>query len=60
MIKQETHFAVQVEEVKCEETHANLDVLDFDILPLPPAQLLEGHQLASCTVNSNSFSIEHE
>ena len=55
-----THLAVQVEEIKRKQADADLDVLDLDVLALPPAELLEWHQLARRAVNSYRLRIEHE
>lgn len=55
-----TYLSVQVQEIKGKQTDANLNILNLDIFALPPAQLLERHQLPSCPVNSYSLCIEHK
>lgn len=55
-----THFAVQVEQVEREQTDADLDVLDLDILPFPSAQFLERKQLRSVLVDGHSLGVKYE
>ena len=55
-----THLAVQVEEIKRKQADADLDVLDLDVLALPPAELLEGKQLRRVLVDGHRLGVEHE
>jgi hypothetical protein len=38
-----TDLAIQVDEIEGEEADADLNVLDFNIFPLPLAEFLEWH-----------------
>ncbi len=58
--RRRSHLAVQIEKIECKEADPNLYIFHFDILPLPFAEFLEGHELFSITVNGNCFSIEYE
>lgn len=55
-----THLSVEIEQVKTEQTHPDLDVLDFDVLAFPLTEFLEGLQLTRLSINSNGLSIQDE
>ena len=56
----DTHFSVQVNQVKGEQANSNFNVFNLDIFAFALAEFLEGHQLASVFVDGDSFGIQHE
>ncbi len=54
------YLAVKIEQIESKDADSNLDVFDLDVLALAPAQLLEGHKLASTLVYGNGLGVEYE
>lgn len=58
--EERAHLAIKVEKIERKEADADFDVLDLDVLALPPAELLERHELARVLVDRDCLRVEHE
>ena len=58
--RNKTNLAVEVEEVKREETDADLNVFHLHILAFPFTQFLERHELVLFDIECNGFGVQNE
>lgn len=58
--KPTTHLSVEVKDVEGKEQNLDLDVLNLDVLSLPPAELLERKELLLDGIPRDGLAVQDE